>query len=218
MFITFEGIEGSGKSTQARYLARWLVAGGHACVQTREPGGTPIGRQIRSILLNSANREIQPMTELLLYNADRVQHIQQVIQPALAAGQIVICDRFFDATVVYQGVARGLRREQVDVLHRLMCDDWTPNVTFLMDLEPSVGLGRAWKDISAGLRADGQHRFEEEALAFHERVREGYLGLAEQAPERFCVVDATPDQETVRSAVIQYMQDIFSQKETPPSC
>ena len=190
MLITFEGIEGSGKSTQARYLAKWLAAGNYPCVLTREPGGTPIGSQIRSILLNSANRDMQPLAELLLYNADRVQHIQQVIRPALAAGQMVICDRFYDATVVYQGAARGIRHEQVEALHRLMCDNLLPDVTFLLDVRPSVGLSRAWKDISAGLRADGQHRFEEEALSFHENVRKGYLDLAAQHPQRFQLVDA----------------------------
>lgn len=209
MFVTFEGIEGSGKSTQARWLTRWLTAEGHSCLLTREPGGTPIGHQIRSILLNSANRKMQPVAELLLYTADRVQHIQEVIQPARLAGQMVVCDRFYDATVVYQGVARGVALEQVETLHHLMCNNLQPDLTFLLDLEASLGLSRAWKDIGAKLREDGQHRFEEEALSFHEQVRQGYLARAQNEPDRFRVIDATPDLETVRAAIAQEMQRIL---------
>ncbi len=137
MFITLEGIEGSGKTTQIGRLVEFLEDRGSECVTTRQPGGTLIGENIRSILLDPANSALEPMTELLLYMADRSQHIYELIRPCLKAGKTVVCDRYFDATVVYQGFARGLNLELIRQLHQILFDDLKPDVTLLLDLAPS---------------------------------------------------------------------------------
>ncbi len=208
MFITFEGIEGSGKSTQIRHLEKHLRELGRVCLTTKEPGGTDIGRQLRSVLLDPENSDIHPVTELLLYAADRNQHIQQVIKPALEAGKTVICDRFHDSTVVYQGFCRGLDCGLVSEINRLVLSDFRPDITFVLDLEPGLGLERAWHEVDSGGRSSSETRFENETLAFHARVRQGYLELAEKEPERFIVVDAGRDEQTVRSDIIS----AFSEK------
>ena len=196
MFITLEGIEGSGKTTQIDRLAKFLEDSGRECVKTRQPGGTVIGENIRSILLDPQNHTMEPMTELLLYLADRAQHINEMIRPALAAGKIVICDRYFDATVVYQGFARGLSVELLLELHRILFDNLKPDVTLLLDLSPRLGLERAWQQLNSGQSVGHESRFENEALAFHEKVRAGYLELARRESQRFRVIDAarSPDQ------------------------
>lgn len=196
MFITLEGIEGSGKTTQIDRLATFFEKSGAECVTTRQPGGTVIGENIRSILLNPSNHSLQPMTELLLYLADRAQHINEIIRPALSAGKTVICDRYFDATVVYQGFARGLSVELLLDLHRILFDNLKPDATLLLDLSPQLGLERAWRQLNSGQRVGRESRFENEALAFHEKVRAGYLELARLEPQRFHIIDATqsPDQ------------------------
>ena len=196
MFITLEGIEGSGKTTQIDRLAEFLEDSGMKCVTTRQPGGTVIGENIRSILLNPANHTLQPMTELLLYLADRAQHINEIIKPALAAGKTVICDRYFDATLVYQGYARGLSVQLLLELHQILFDNLKPDVTLLLDLSPQQGLGRAWQQLNSGQRVGHESRFENEAVAFHNKVRTGYLELARLEPQRFCIIDAaqSPDQ------------------------
>lgn len=202
MFITLEGIEGSGKSTQLPHIRDFLERSGRPCVVTREPGGTPEGRRIRSILLDPESRSLAPRAELLLYAADRVQHVERVVMPALAAGKIVLCDRYVDATVVYQGVARGLGTDLVESLHRLLLDGLTPDLTLLFDLPSRTGLARAWQDLDRGGRSTEESRFEAEHLAFHERVRAGYLALARKEPGRFRVIDAARPEERVREAVI----------------
>lgn len=196
MFITLEGIEGSGKTTQIDRLAEYLQDCGMKCVTTRQPGGTVIGENIRSILLNPQNHALAPMTELLLYLADRAQHIHEMIKPALDDGTTVICDRYFDATVVYQGFARGLSIELLLKLHRILFDNLKPEITLLLDLSPHLGLERAWQQLNSGQRAGHESRFENEALAFHEKVRAGYLELAQLEPQRFRLIDAaqSPDQ------------------------
>ena len=190
MFITLEGIEGSGKTTQIDRLAEFFKERRMACVATRQPGGTVIGENIRSILLNPENHNLEPMTELLLYLADRAQHINEVIRPALAAGKTVLCDRYFDATVVYQGFARGLSVELLLKLHRILFENLKPDVTLLLDLSPHQGLKRAWQQLNSGQRAGRESRFENEALAFHKKVRAGYLELAKFEPQRFHIIDA----------------------------
>lgn len=196
MFITLEGIEGSGKTTQIDRLAEFLADNGMKCVTTRQPGGTVIGENIRSILLNPANHTLQPMTELLLYLADRAQHINEIIRPALAAGKTVICDRYFDATLVYQGYARGLSVQLLLELHQILFDNLKPDVTLLLDLSPHQGLERAWQQLNSGQRVGHESRFENEAVAFHKKVRTGYLELARLEPQRFRIIDAaqSPDQ------------------------
>ncbi len=201
MFITLEGIEGSGKTTQLAYLAEFLDRRGHDCVITREPGGTKIGEKIRSILLDPESKGVEPLTELLLYTADRSQHINEVINPLLSVGKTVLCDRFFDATVVYQGFARGLDIRLINRLHQLICNDLKPDITILLDLEPDVGLSRAWKQINNGARNKIETRFEKEAFSFHEKVRAGYLKLAHLEPGRFYVIDAMQDEKKVRDDI-----------------
>ncbi len=201
MFITLEGIEGAGKTTQMQNIVAFLRARGYECATTREPGGTVIGAQIRKVLLDPANREMDARTELLLYVADRVQHIRTVIQPHLAAGRVVVCDRFFDATLVYQGYARGLDKDLIRSLHQLVCNDLQPDATLLFDLEPAVGLARAWREIDSGGRTQQETRFENETLAFHRKVRDGYLDLARRAPQRYHLIDANGDARQVARAV-----------------
>ena len=213
MFITLEGIEGSGKSTQLKAAVAFIEALGLACTTTREPGGTPIGARIRSILLDPASRGIDPGTELLLYVADRVQHLRTVIQPALSAGRIVVCDRFFDATLAYQGYARSLSVETIVTLHRLMCDAIEPDATLLFDLDPQVGLRRAWGRINRRSQNDPESRFEQEKIDFHQRVRAGYLALARRSPRRFHIIDAGPAREQVEDTVRSVLARILSDQQ-----
>ncbi len=209
MFITLEGIEGSGKTTQIDYLVKYLEKQGRQCVTTREPGGTSIGGKIRAILLDPESNDLDPTAELLLYMADRAQHINSVIKPAVADGKTVICDRYFDATVVYQGFARELDIAIIQRLHALLLDNLKPDLTFLLDLEPREGLARAWKQIHGGQRSNGESRFEKETLAFHKKVRAGYLELARLEPDRFRIIDATRDVRQVRDDIYNDLAVIF---------
>jgi len=186
-FITFEGIDGCGKTTQFRLLAQWLRDHGKDVVETVEPGGTAIGQQIRRILLDPASAGIQPRAELLLYFASRAQNVDQVIQPALDAGRIVLCDRFTDSTLAYQGCGRGLDREVVRDLDRIACRGLKPDVTFLIDIDLETSLMRARRRNERVGPAES--RIDEESAAFHERVRQGYLALAKAEPERIVVID-----------------------------
>ncbi|MBI1920233.1 MAG: dTMP kinase [Geobacter sp.] len=189
-FITFEGIEGCGKSTQLRLLSDRLEHQGFSVVTTREPGGSPIADQIRAILLDAGNRAMTPMAELLLYAAARAQHVEEVIAPALAVGKIVLCDRFTDATVAYQGFGRGLDMATILELNRLASRSIRPDISVLLDCPVETGLSRAKARIenAAGAR---EERFELEEMAFHEKVRRGYLELASREPERFIVVSGS---------------------------
>jgi len=202
MFISFEGIEGSGKTTHARHAFRFLRDKGHDCVITREPGGTRIGEKIRAILLDPSNKDMDPLTELLLYTADRAQHIKAFIHPLLAEGKTVLCDRYYDATMAYQGFARGLNIGLIEKIHQLLFDDLKPDITLLLDLPAEIGLSRAWKQIKNGNRAGAETRFEEEMLSFHRKVREGYLELSRREPERFRVIDASKDEHEVLKEII----------------
>ena len=183
-------------------MVKFLTEKGHDCIITREPGGTAIGKRIRSILLDPKNIDLDPFAELLLYIADRVQHLKTIIEPALKAGKTVICDRFFDATVVYQGYARGLDITKIYSLHQLACDNLIPELTFLFDLPVKTGLKRALQQIDNGARTKNETRFEEEKLNFHEKVRAGYLALARKEPERFKIIDATLDKTKVFDQII----------------
>lgn len=201
LFITFEGIEGSGKSTQIRLLNDFLKLRGHETVLTREPGGTPIGDEIRHTLLSSENKDISPLCELLLYGASRAQHLSQLIGPALKSGRTVLCDRFWDATVAYQGYGRGFALEMIHTLNRLVVGETIPNLTFLLDLDHQTGLTRA-RDRNASRKGKDESRFENEALAFHQKVREGYLALARENPARIVVINADRDVETVHQEIV----------------
>jgi dTMP kinase len=199
-FITFEGIEGSGKSTQIALLANYLTARGVRHVLTREPGGTLIGDQVRKILLDPANRSLDPAAELLLYAASRAQHLREIIMPALADGTNVLCDRFSDATLAYQGYGRGLDIEMIRSLDRIVTAGMRPDLTLLFDIEAVSGIARArGRNNSCGLEAEA--RFENEEIAFHERVRQGYLTLVAQEPERIRVVNASSSPEVIQAQV-----------------
>lgn len=211
MFITLEGIEGSGKTTQIERLVEFLENRGMECVATRQPGGTLVGEHIRSILLDPTNSALAPMTELLLYMADRSQHIYELIRPCLQAGKTVICDRYFDATVVYQGFARGLKIELIRQLHQILFDDLKPDVTLLLDLAPRIGLQRAWQQLNNGQRSGLESRFEAETVAFHEKVRAGYLELARLEPGRFKIIDAAQSQDQVFTAISKIVSSILEQ-------
>lgn len=210
MFITLEGIEGSGKTTQIPHIARYLETRGLQYRITREPGGTSIGQRIRAILLDPDNRQLDPLTELLLYMADRAQHIREIIQPELASGKAVVCDRYFDATVAYQGYARQLHTELIKTLHQLLFSELTPDITLLLDVSPQTGLSRAWKQIQQGQRQNSETRFEKEAMAFHERVRNGYLTLAKLDPMRFRIIDSEQEEEAVTHQIIRELTTVLA--------
>lgn len=199
-FITFEGIEGSGKTTQIRLLHEAFRSRGIDVVMTREPGGTAMGDRIRALLLDSAS-VLSPSCELLLYAAARAEHLETLIRPALAAGRTVLCDRFTDATYAYQGYGRGLPRDLIEAVHALAPLSQKPDRTVLFDLDPREALARARRRESG--RAVDESRFEREAAAFHERVRRGYLELAARAPKRIVVLDGSGGPETVHRRVLE---------------
>jgi dTMP kinase len=195
LFITFEGVEGSGKTTQIKRLEAWLAEAGRAVIDSRDPGGTDIGMQIRQILLDPANSAMSDRAELMLYAADRAQHVAEKLKPAVEAGTVVLCDRYVHSTVAYQGYGRGLPFKDIHTLNSLATQGLWPDLVILLDLDPSVGLNRA----KAVGRPD---RLEQEALQFHERVRQGFLELAQMETERFVIVDAAKSADEV-AALIQ---------------
>lgn len=209
VFVTFEGIEGCGKTTQLANLAARLRESGRDVVTTREPGGTALGRDLRTLLLG--HHEVPPTAtaELLLYAADRAQHLEEVVEPALARGAIVLCDRFLDATLAYQGYGRGLGCEAVLAVHRRPPLDRRPDRTMLLDLDPAIGVVRARSRNDAGGLSASEGRFEAEAIAFHERVRDGYLLIAAQA-ERVRVVDADGTVDEVGARVWAAVHDVVA--------
>jgi dTMP kinase len=194
-FLSLEGIDGSGKSTQGRRLAERLRAAGHAVTLTREPGGSPGAEEIRRLVLEGATDRWSPETEILLFTAARRDHLEKTIRPALARGEVVITDRFADSTRIFQGITRGDLTETVDRLHALMIGV-EPDLTLLFDLDPAKGLARATA------RAGAELRFEDMGLAFQTRARDGFLALAARH-DRFCVIDADADETTVADRVWQ---------------
>lgn len=195
--ITFEGGEGAGKTTQIRRLAEWLKSRGKKVVVTREPGGTPLADWIRKILLNPKNKGMDPFLELLLYESARKDHVEKVIRPALGKGMFVLCDRFVDATLAYQGYGRRLSRPLIGSLNRSATGGLHPRLTFLFDLPIGLGLKRA--RASKG-RTD---RLENETAAFHRRVRRGYLTLARKEKKRFCVIDTRRPRDEVAGLIVR---------------
>ncbi len=188
-FITFEGIEGCGKTTQIRMAAEFLRKEGIAVVVTEEPGGTPLGLELRRVLLNRSTFDLGGEAELFLFLADRAQHVREVILPALRENKWVLCDRYSDATLAYQGFGRGLALDFVRRLTDFSSGSLKPDLTFLIDLPVEIGLGRALERVARNSGEPAEDRFEREALTFHEKVREGYLSLAREEPERFQVLD-----------------------------
>jgi dTMP kinase len=199
-FITFEGLDGTGKSTQMRKLAAVVRAAGHRVIETREPGGTPTGEKIRKVLLDSGTAGLAPLAEMALMFAARAQHIAEVIEPALAAGSIVLCDRFTDSTEAYQGSGRRLGSEAVRELHRVLCGNLQPDLTILLDSNPGASVDRARRrnkrTAKGGARSHDENRFEQETRAFFARVHEGYAAIAKREQGRVVMVDArgTPAQ------------------------
>ena len=200
IFITLEGIEGVGKTTHARFVADLLEQPGRKVILTREPGGTVAGEAIRKILLHSQRHDLSAEAELLLMFAARAQHLQEVILPALAEGNIVICDRFTDASFAYQGGGRGIVSEQIRILEQWVQNDLRPDVTLLLDVDVKTGLDRA------GTRSEAD-RFESETLHFFERVRTTYLARAEAEPLRICVIDASMTVEEVQRQINRVLQE-----------
>lgn len=199
LFLSFEGIDGSGKSSQARGLASALERLGHSPLLTREPGGSPGAEEIRALVLQGDPDRWSAETELLLFTAARRDHLERTIDPALKAGRVVICDRFADSTRLYQGASRGDLRSMVDALHDLMIGR-EPDVTILIDADPQVALARAKS------RATDEERFEDFGLPLQEKMRAGYLELAGQNPQRVIVIDGTRTEDDVASAVLTAVQ------------
>ncbi len=196
LFITFEGIEGSGKTTQILRLKRYITRMGLPCKVTREPGGPEISEKIRTILLNPKHRGMVPLSELLLYEASRAQHVHEVIKPLLEKGVVVLSDRFTDSSVAYQGYGRRLDIKFVEKLNRLVTQGLKPDITFLLDCPFDLGLKRAMRrNIRLGNEKEG--RFEREEMQFHQRVRRGYLSLAKKEPNRIMVIDTRVGEERV---------------------
>jgi dTMP kinase len=205
LFITFEGGEGCGKSTQIAALKARLEALGKTVVQTREPGGTALGESIRNLLqYDDAGQSMSPEAELLLFAASRAQHVRELIAPAIAEGQIVLCDRFLDSTTVYQGVARAIDSKKVDTINQFAIGDTNPDLTILIDLPPEIGLARVHA------RSDGQlDRMEKEAIEFFQAVRQGYLDLAKSEPKRFLVLDGSQSVEELETQIWQKVEATF---------
>jgi dTMP kinase len=195
LFITFEGIEGSGKSTHAHLLAEHLRLLGWNPLVTREPGGTALGQPIRRLLLDIALAPVAPVAELLLYCADRAQHVAELIAPALAAQRPVVCDRFSDSTIAYQGYGRGVDLDVVRAVDAHARAGLTPHLTFVFDCPPAEGLARARR------RSGTTDRMESAPIAFHERVRAGFLALAAAHPDRYCVIESTGSVDDVQRQV-----------------
>ncbi|HVP45750.1 MAG TPA: dTMP kinase [Bryobacteraceae bacterium] len=198
-FITFEGIDGSGKTTQMHLLAARLRREGREVLETVEPGGTEVGAQIRRILLDSANQDLRPTAELLLYFASRAQNVEQSIRPALDQGKIVLCDRFTDSTLAYQGYARGLGEETVLTLDRIACRGLAPDLTLLIDVDLETGLARArMRNVGT---AGSETRMDDQSLEFHRKVREAYLDLARKHPGRICTIDGRGAPDAVANRI-----------------
>ena len=206
LFITFEGGEGCGKSTQIAALKARLEDMGKTVVQTREPGGTALGESVRNLLqYDDAGQGMSPEAELLLFAASRAQHVRELIVPAIAEGQIVLCDRFLDSTTVYQGVARAIDSKKVDTVNQFAIGDTMPDLTILIDLPPEIGLARVHA------RSDGQlDRMEKEAIEFFQAVRQGYLDLAKSEPKRFLVLDGSQSVEELETQIWQKVEATFT--------
>ena len=198
-FITLEGGEGAGKSTQQRRLSEWLRAQGRDVVETREPGGSPGAEEIRSLLVTGATGRWDPMTEALLIFAARRDHLMKTVQPALQRGAWVVCDRFIDSTMAYQGYAQGLGREAVETLYRLVVGDLQPDLTLVLDLPVAEGLARANSRNDA--QVQGENRYEQMDLSFHERLREGFHDIVAREPARCTLIDASVDEDAVAARI-----------------
>ncbi len=203
LFITIEGPDGSGKSTQIQFMKEYFEANGISCLFTREPGGTIIGEKLRSIILDKENAEMCDMTEALLYAASRAQHVEELIKPALEAGKVVVCDRFIDSSIAYQGYGRELG-DAVRVINEYAVCGCMPDLTFLMLLDPSIGKSR--------ICADVQDRLELEKIEFHNRVYEGYQEIAKLYADRFACINAARAKEEIREDIIGNLEQVLQDR------
>lgn len=201
LFITFEGIEGCGKTTQINLLADFLSESNLPFITTREPGGSSIGKKIRGILLDTENKEITSKSELLLYAADRTQHVETVIAPALKEGKTVLCDRFYDATTAYQGKGRGLDRKLIEDLNEIASGGLKPDLTFLIDCPVEIGIERAVKRSNS--ESPEEMRFEKEALTFHQKVLAGYMEIAKAEQHRIVIINGNRRVEEVHGEILK---------------
>lgn len=200
MFITFEGGEGSGKTSLIKEVSKWLVENGKQTLTTREPGGSFIAEQIRKVLLDNNNLDMSPKTEALLFAASRVQHLEEIILPALKENKIVLCDRYIDSSLAYQGYARGLGLEAILKANNFVLD-YMPNYTIYIDVDPEIGLSRAHQ-------RGASNRLDNEALTFHKRVREGYLKVSEMYKERFIIIDGNCNMKTLIERTLTKLKEI----------
>ncbi|MBW2630359.1 MAG: dTMP kinase [Deltaproteobacteria bacterium] len=212
LFITFEGIEGSGKTTQIRMAGGYLKKKDVPCVLTGEPGGTPVGTELRKILLDKTSLVLSCRTELLLFAADRAQHVEEVIEPSLEKGEVVLCDRFSDATVAYQGYGRKQDIKPIRAICDFASRSLTPDMTLLFDISADKGLDRVIDRARRMGNVPLEDRFEKEHLRFHETIRNGYLALAEENPDRFKIIDASRDVDTVHQEVRIHLEGLIERQ------
>lgn len=210
LFVSLEGPDGCGKSTQAKMLADWLKVSGHPTLLTREPGGTAIGDQIRRVLMSLENRRMNPRTEFLLFSASRTQLVHEVIEPHLASGGVIVSDRFYDSSLAYQGYGHGLDEKALRDITQFVTGGLRPDLTLLLDIPVKVGLAR---------RRDGGNwnRLDDYDLEFHDRARQGYLSLAKAEPSRWEVIDADRPTETIQSEIRRVVEESFAQSLGPPA-
>lgn len=202
LLVTFEGIEGSGKSTQIELTRAYMEGQGYRCLVTKEPGGSPLGKEIRSFLLNRGDLRIDPLAELFLIEADRTQHMAEVIRPALDDGQLILCDRYTDATIAYQGYARGLDIAVITQMNRWATGGLTPQCTIVLDCPVEVGMARA----------KGEDRFEREDHRFHQQVRKGYLRIAQEEPQRVKVVSGVGEQSAIQGEIRKIIRPLLDRR------
>ncbi|CAB4688165.1 MAG: dTMP kinase [Actinobacteria bacterium] len=199
VFVCFEGGEGSGKSTQSRLLREWLEADGYAVVLTFEPGDTPVGQELRRIVLSPETGALSDRTEVLLYAADKAEHVDTLVRPALTRGAVVVTDRYVDSTLAYQGAGRTLPVAEVEAVARWATGDLRPHLTVVLDLEPAAGLGRF----------EGRDRIEGESLEFHQRVRSAFVTMASADPEHYLVLDARASIDELAAAIRQRVEPLL---------
>jgi dTMP kinase len=203
VFLAFEGGDGAGKSTQADLLADWLTGHGHTVVRTHEPGGSPIGAQVRRLLLSTAEHPMSPRAEALLYAAERAEHVASVVAPAMSRGDVVVCDRYLDSSVAYQGVGRGLGADTVEQISRWATGGLVPTLTVLLDLDPQQALSRS---------DDPADRLESEPLDFHRRVRRAFVDLAAREPHRYVILDAARPASEVHADVVEAVARVVGRR------
>ena len=203
--ITFEGLDGCGKSTQLERATKWLTLQGYEVLKTKQPGGTRIGKQIRNILLNPDHKELHPESELLLYLSDRIQHLTETILPAKAGGKMVLCDRFHDSTVAYQGYGRGLNLKNIESIITCSIKPYTPDLTFLLTISPTAIVDR----LEQRREQSSKDRLDIESSKFFERASKGYQELASAEPDRFVCLDGEQEIEVIHQQIIFELQDRF---------